>query len=144
MRRGSARPRGGERAGSGALDDEGLAGLDDAGARLARAVVLLVVGQQRAVLAGARRELPVPRQVRRGGVRVPRQRALRVRLVRLVPLSVVAVFVDGTCKVHAKMKSAAFSESASESRGSPTERKCIAFSSLAFVFAFTLIFVLLR
>lgn len=138
---------------SGTLYDEGLAGLDDAGPGLAggRRVVLLrvVVGRRRRQRAVLRRQLRRD-QVRRGGVRVPSQQGLavrhrhsrptvahqpslrwRVHLVRLVPLSVVAVFVDGTCKVHAKLKSAAFSESASESCGSPTRRKCSALQLLS-------------
>lgn len=143
---GSAR----RRAGSGALDDERLAGLDDAGAlaglrvRVPVRVVRVVLGRQRAVLR---------RQVRRRAVRVPsqqlvRQRArptgahqpsLRVHLVCLEPLPFVAVFVGGTCKVHAKMKSAAFSESASESYGSPAKRKCSAAAvALATMLAFRL------
>lgn len=62
---------------SGALDDERLAGLNDAGARLAggRAVVLrLVVRRRRQRTVLRWRQRPVPRhQVRRGGVGVPPQ-----------------------------------------------------------------------
>lgn len=65
--------------GSGALDDERLAGLDDGGARLRGRAVVLVLGQ-RAV--GVRRVRAVRGQVRRGGVGLRQHLAVRQRHAR--------------------------------------------------------------